>query len=99
MIALLDDLHPPVAAAAVQTLGQWGRAEARPTLLRLLDADPTADLIAAAVGIADEAVIVALGRIGRTRPELTGSVLHALGEIDDPRAGALLARFGSAGGS
>jgi hypothetical protein len=99
MIALLEDLHPPVVAAAVHTLGQWGRAEARPALLRLLDTDPTADLIAAAVGVADEAVIVALGRIGRMRPELTSAVLDALGEIDDPRAGALLARFGSAGGS
>ncbi len=99
MIALLDDLHPSVAVAAVRTLGQWGRAEARPALLRLLDADPTAELIAAAVGVADDAVIVSLGRIGRMRPDLTDAVVEALGEIDDPRAGAVLARFGPAGGS
>ena len=37
MVALLDDLHPSVAAAAVRTLGRWGHTEARPALLRLLD--------------------------------------------------------------
>jgi HEAT repeat protein len=97
VIALLDDLHPAVVLAAVRTLGQWGRGEARPALLRLLDTDPTEDLIAAAVGVADEAIIVALSRIGRVRLELTGAVLDALREIDDPRAAVVLARFGSAG--
>jgi HEAT repeat protein len=81
--------------SVVRTLSEWGRTEARPALLRLLDESPSPDLIAAATGIADEAVIVSLGRIGRTRPELRGFVLGALGEIDDPRATAILKRFGS----
>ena len=51
------------------------------------------------MGVADDAVIVNLGRIGRTRPDLTDAVIEALGEIDDPRAGTVLARFVSAGGS
>jgi HEAT repeat protein len=92
---LLEDLQPAVVVSAVQALSQWGRTEARPALLRLLDENPTADLIAAAVGIADEAVIVSLGRIGRTRPEFRSIVLDALGEIDDPRAAAILEWFGS----
>ncbi|HET6605214.1 MAG TPA: HEAT repeat domain-containing protein [Rhodopila sp.] len=99
MIDLLDDLHPPVVTAAVRTLAHWGRAEARPELLRRLNADPTAELIAAAVGVADDAIVVTLGRIGRVRPDLTKAVLEALAEIDDPRAAILLTQFGPTGGS
>jgi hypothetical protein len=98
MIDLLDDLHPPVVAAVVRTLAQWGRTEARPELLRRLNVDPTAELIAAAVGIADDAIIVTLGRIGRMRPDLTSAVLEALAEIDDPRAAIVRMPFGSASG-
>jgi hypothetical protein len=67
---LLDDLNAAVASAAACALGNMGRIEARPRLLHLLRENPTETVIAASVGIADTDVIVQLGRIARTRPDL-----------------------------
>jgi len=91
LIDLLDDLNDAVASAAACALGHMGREEARPLLLRLLRWNPTAAVVAATVGIADADSIVQLGRVARTRPDLAEAAREALGEIDDPRASALLA--------
>jgi len=90
LIDLLHDLHNDVASAAACALGHMGRIEARPLLLRLLHQNPTAVVVAAMVGIADENSFVQLGRIARARPDLAEAVLEALMDIDDPRAAAIL---------
>ena len=58
-------------------------------LLRMLLEDPSADVIDAIAAVADEQVVVTLGRIARTRPDLAPVATAALDEIDDPRAAAL----------
>lgn len=83
---LLDDLHSDVANAAAIALGRTGRVEGRPALMALLLRKPAAELIEALVPIADEEVIVTLGRIARAMPPLRQPVLDALEQIDHPRA-------------
>ena len=95
LVDLLEDLRPAVAAAAACALGDFGRREARPILRQLLRKEPTADVIAAVVAIADADLVVELGRIARTRPDLATAVKAALEEIDNPLAGAVLATLSS----
>jgi len=97
LIGLLDDLHAEVFHAAACALGRLGRSEGRPALFRLLDAAPSAEVIAAAAAIADADCIVRLGRIARTRPDLEDAAVAALRDIDDPRAAAVLATLGRPG--
>jgi hypothetical protein len=91
LIDLLGDLHQPVARAAACALGRMGRSEARPVLLRLLAEQPSAELIQAVSGIADDAGVVALGRVARTRPDLAAEAVDALRDLEDPRAAAIVA--------
>ena len=86
LIELLDDLHSDVAAAAAITLGRIGRTEARPPLLGLLRRQPSAEVIEALAPIADDEVIVALGRVARAIPDLTQTVLDALDQLEGARA-------------
>jgi len=86
---LLDDLHPPVAAAAACALGRRGRTEVRGVLLDLLRAAPSAEAIEAAAGVADETILVTLGRVARARADLAGAVLAALEGLDDPLAAVI----------
>jgi hypothetical protein len=91
LVDLLEDLNGAVATAAACALGRMGRVEAGPRLVRLLREDPSAEVIDAAVAVADAECIVLLGRIVRTRPDLADAALSALRDIDDPRATALVA--------
>jgi HEAT repeats len=86
LIDLLDDLRPDVVLVAACALGRIGRKEARPHLLGFLRREPSAEVIDALVGVANEETIVALGRVARRTPELARAVLDALEAIDDPRA-------------
>jgi HEAT repeats len=91
LVDLLGDLNRAVARAAACALGRMGRAEAQPVLVRLLQEDPSMEVIDAAASVVDEACIVLLGRIARTRPDLASAALGALGDIHDPRAAAITA--------
>jgi len=93
LIGLLDDLTVAVAMGAACALGRMGRAEARPALLRALRQGAGAETIEAAAFVADEDIVVALGRIARQDPALRDVALAALEDIDTPRALALLARI------
>ena len=86
MIELLGDLNNIVAAAAACALGRMGRTESRPTLVHLLLQAPSIEVIDAACMVADDDCLVLLGRIGRTRPDLTDAVLATLDNSDAPRA-------------
>lgn len=83
---LLDDLNGEVAIAAAIALGRLGRIEARPVLMRQLHHQPSAEVIEALVPIADQDVIVVLGRVARAIPDLAQPVLDALDQIGNCRA-------------
>jgi hypothetical protein len=91
LLELLGDLHRPVAVAAAFALGRIGRAEARPVLLQLLRTAPCAEAIEAVMRLADEEVVVLLGRIARAHATLREAVLAALEDIDTPRSAVVLA--------
>jgi hypothetical protein len=97
LIDLLGDLHSTVAVAAACALGRMGRLEARPGLLRLLRAQPSAEVIDAVSFVADDDCIVALGRIARTRQDVAADAMRALEAIDDERAAAIVAAIRRAG--
>jgi hypothetical protein len=63
-------------------LGELGRIEARPTLLALLKTSPSLAVIAAAAGVADEAVVVQLGKLARERDSFRDAVVEALEDCD-----------------
>ena len=91
LVARLDDADARVASAAACTLGQMGRAEARPLLLGLLRKEPSVAVIEAVSPIADEECLVLIGRIARTMPALASAALDALDGIEEPRALAIAA--------
>jgi HEAT repeat protein len=91
MIELLGDLNGFVAAAAACSLGRMGRVESRPALVLLLRQAPSIEAIDAASMVADDDCLVLLGRIARTRPDLTDTVLAALDSSDEPRAAQIAA--------
>jgi HEAT repeat protein len=86
LIALLTECDDEIATAAACALGRMGRAEARDPLKRCLLAKPSARVIEALAGVADEEAIVFLARLGRKRPDLANCILAALEEIDLPAA-------------
>ena len=83
---LLGDRDREVSTAAACALGRMGRVEARDHLKRCLNERPSARVIEALAGVADEEVVISLARIGRVRPELAASILSTLDEIDHARA-------------
>lgn len=87
LIELLSDLNGEVSSAAACALGGMGRIEALNPLKRLIVERPSPRVIEALAGVADEAAIVFLARLGRNRPELAGVVLAALDEIEHAKAG------------
>jgi hypothetical protein len=92
LIDLLGDLHETVRNAAACALGRLGRREGRDVLLGLLRTAPSAEVIDAVAAIADEDVIVALGRLGRDSPaRYAAAVIGALDAIDHPRAARVAA--------
>jgi HEAT repeats len=91
LVELLGDLHRPVEMAAACALGRIGRAEARQGLLRQLRTAPCAEVIEAVTRLADEEVVVLLGRIARAHAALREAALAALEDIDTPRSAAVLA--------
>jgi HEAT repeats len=91
LLALLEDIDREVARAAACGLGRAGRGEARPVLLRLLREAPSAEVIDAAIAVADEECLVLFGRLARTRPDLAEAALAALDAIPSPRAATIAA--------
>jgi len=86
LIAMLNDPDGEASAAAACALGRMGRLEARIHLKRYLTERPSARVVEAVVGVADDEAIVLLARIGRARPDLALSIVSALEEIDNARA-------------
>jgi len=97
LVALLEDLHASVSAAAACALGRSGRTEARAELMRLLSAAPGPEVIEALAGVADEDCLVLLGRVARERRELAPAVLDALEAFDQPIADRIRATLLASG--
>ena len=95
LIELLGDLHPEVATSAAIALGRTGRIEGLPVLTALLLREPSAELIDAVAPIADEKIIIILGRIARETASLRQAVLDALEQIGNPRAAMVAAGVGT----
>jgi HEAT repeat protein len=83
---LMEDLNPVVRIAATCALGRMGRGEVRPDLIRLLERSPSVEMIEAITAIADDDVVVLLGRLARTQPDLMESVLDSLESCASPLA-------------
>ena len=86
LVELLDDADHIVAQEAACALGRMGRHEARPLLLRLLREQPSAAVIDAVSGVADEGCLVVIGRIAQREQALADAAFTALETIGSPRA-------------
>jgi len=91
LVELLDDPDHIVAREAACALGRLGRHEARPLLLRLLREQPSAAVINAVSGVADEECLVVIGRIAHREPALADAAFAALETIGSPRAMTIVA--------
>jgi HEAT repeat protein len=89
LIDLLADLHANVTHAAALALGTLGRGEGRTVLTRLLRTTPSAEVVGALAGIAEDDDWVRLGQTAMRFPELAPVVLEVLEQSDAPRAAAV----------
>jgi len=83
-----------VRKAALITMGLLGHAAAKPGLLSLLAVNPNGDLVRALATVADDDVIVELGRCGERHRALRSTLLKELGAMDHPMARAVVGRMG-----
>lgn len=93
LAACLQDHVPEIRDAAACALGRLGRNEALAPLTHLLQQAPSPDIIDAVTSIANEDVVILLGRIARTRPDLRKAAIEALGAIEHPTAALLVERL------
>lgn len=82
--ACLDDTQPAVRRASAVVLGKFGRAGARAILLNELQRTPTGDIVEALSAIADDDIIVHLGRCAAAYPALAGRIAAELEEMETP---------------
>ena len=82
--ACLDDPQPAMQRAAAIVLGQFGCAGAKSTLLNELQLIPTGDIVEALSAIADDDVIVHLGRCAESHPALACRIATELEEMETP---------------
>jgi hypothetical protein len=80
-------------------IGRMGRGEARPMLLRLLREAPSAEVIDAAIAVADEECLILFGRLARMRPELDDTALAAARSPPAAAIAAAVRRSSPASGS
>ncbi|MXY40639.1 MAG: HEAT repeat domain-containing protein [Rhodospirillaceae bacterium] len=78
LAACLGDTQPAVQRAAAIVLGQFGHAAAKAILLSELRRAPTGDIVEALSAIADDDIIVHLGRCAAAHPALAGRIAAEL---------------------
>ena len=84
--ACLADTYPAVRRAAAVVLGGFGRDRAKAILLAELARHPTGDVVDALATIADDDIVVHLGRCAEMHPELAGRIAAELEEMQTPRS-------------
>ncbi len=72
--------------AAACALGDLVRSEARPMLLGLLQTAPSVAIIEAAASVADDAMVVQLGKLAREQATFRDPIVQALEDCDLPLA-------------
>ena len=78
LAACLSDTEPAVQRAAAVVLGQFGHAAAKAILLSELRRAPTGDIVEALSAIADDDIVVHLGRCAAAHPALAGRIAAEL---------------------
>ena len=91
--ACLADAHAAVRRAAAIVLGGFGRDRAKAVLLAELARHPTGDVVDALAGIADDDIVVHLGRCAEMHPELAGWIAAELEEMQTPRSLKIASRI------
>ena len=86
LCAGLVDPSASVRRLAAIAMGNLGDAEAREPLIEELGRNPSRALIEALSGIADDDVLVHLGRCAERHPAFAGTVLDALRDMECARA-------------
>ena len=86
LAACLGDTQPAVRRAAAIVLGQFGHAAAKAILLNELQRSPNGDIVEALSAIADDDIIVHLGRCAAAHPALAGRIAAELEEMETPRS-------------
>ncbi|MYF07838.1 MAG: hypothetical protein F4233_08130 [Rhodospirillaceae bacterium] len=78
LAACLGDTQPAVQRAAAVVLGQFGHAAAKAILLSELRRAPTGEIVEALSAIADDDIVVHLGRCAAAHPALAGRIAAEL---------------------
>ena len=91
--ACLADTQPAVRRAAAIVLGGFGRDRAKAVLLAELARHPTGDVVDALATIADDDIVVHLGRCAGMHPELVGQIAAELEEMQTPRSLKIASRI------
>ena len=91
--ACLADTHSAVRRAAAIVLGGFGRDRAKAVLLPELARQPDGDVVDALAGIADDDIVVHLGRCAEAHPELAGQIAAELEEMQTPRSLKIASRI------
>ena len=91
--ACLADTHAAVRRAAAIVLGGFGWNRAKAVLLAELARHPDGDVVDALAGIADDDIVVHLGRCAGMHPELAGRIASELEEMQTPRSLKIASRI------
>jgi hypothetical protein len=89
LVERLGDQDKRVAIAAACALGDIGRVEARPVLMAALKTSPSVAVIGSAANVADEALLVQLGKLAREADRFHDAVVEALDDCDSALAASL----------
>ena len=84
--ACLGDTQAAVRREAAIVLGRFGHAAAKAILLNELQRSPNGDIVEALSAIADDDIIVHLGRCAAAHPALAGRIAAELEEMETPRS-------------
>ena len=84
--ACLADTQPAVRRAAAIVLGGFGRDRTKTVLLAELARHPTGDVVDALASIADDDIVVHLGRCAERHPELAGRIAIELEQLETPKS-------------
>ena len=91
--ACLADTQPAVRRAAAMVLGGFGRYRAKANLLAELERQLDGDVVDALATIADDDIVVHLGRCAEAHPELAGRIAAELEEMQTPRSLKIASRI------
>ena len=91
--ACLADTHAAVRRAAAIVLGGFGQDRAKAVLLAELARHPTDDVVDALATIADDDIVVHLGRCAEAHPELARQIAAELEEMQTPRSLKIASRI------